>query len=186
MNIIIRSSEKWEHLVIQLFEYSKLEADQIEPQKEPFHLTDLAQDIHAKYQILAAQKNIKLQLHTEKELPIVFADLALVERAIQNLIDNALKFTPENGRVDIYLDADNNGVEVKICDSGPGIPKEQQPLIFERYRKTEPSGNSKGAGLGLAIVKKILEIHNATIQVSSLPNQGATFWFRLPVYQMNT
>lgn len=181
--IIFNSSEQLSRLVSQLFEYSKLESNQIQPQKEPFFVAELAQDIYAKYQILAQARAIELKLDAPKELPLVFADVALVERAIQNLMDNALKFTPEGGSVSIALAAKGKGVEVKISDTGPGIPEQEQSYIFERYRQTDTKAKAKGAGLGLAIVKKILELQNATIQVVSKPNEGATFWFMLPTYQ---
>ncbi|MEM0993877.1 MAG: HAMP domain-containing sensor histidine kinase [Bacteroidota bacterium] len=182
LEIVMDSSVKLSKLVSQLFEYSKLEANQIEPQKEAFFIGELAQDVYAKYQILAQDKQIKLNLNASQDLPLVFADVGLVERVLQNLMDNALKFTPKNGAVTIQLAADHEHVEIKISDSGPGIPKEKQSYIFDRYRRSEVDSN-KGAGLGLAIVKKILEIHNSTIQVISKPNEGATFWFQLPAYQ---
>ncbi|MEN0050375.1 MAG: HAMP domain-containing sensor histidine kinase, partial [Bacteroidota bacterium] len=182
LNIVLNSSERLSKLVSQLFEYSKLEANQIEPEKEPFFIGELAQDVYSKYQILAKNKNIQLHLDASQELPLVFADVGLVERVLQNLMDNALKFTPENGEVTIQLAANKEAVEVKVSDSGPGISKEKQSYIFERYRRSEVESN-KGAGLGLAIVKKILEIHNSTIQVISKPNEGSTFWFQLPAYQ---
>ena len=167
-----------------MFEYSKLETDQIQPEKEPFLLSELAQDVFVKYQILAREKNIEIRLDAPPELPLVFADVALVERVLQNLMDNALKFTPPGGSVAIQLKNRPKGVEIRISDTGPGIPESEQSHIFERYRKSTSVENIKvGTGLGLAIVKKILEIHNAAIQVQSKPGQGAAFWFMLPAYQ---
>lgn len=184
LEIVLKSSERLSKLVAQLFEYSKLEANQIQPEKEPFFVSELAHDVLAKYKILADKRNIELHLESPKNLPLVFADVSLVERVIQNLMDNALKFTPENGEVRLLLKSVNNGVEIKVSDSGPGISEAEQAHIFERYRKATPTKTQNtGAGLGLAIVKKILEIHNATIQVQSQPNQGAAFWFQLPAYQ---
>ena len=183
LQIILDSSNKLSKLVSQLFEYSKLEAKQIEPQKEPFFLSELTQDIYAKYQILAEEKKINLKIESPKDLPLVFADVGLVERVLQNLIDNALKFTPEQGEVTIQLEATDEDVAVRVSDSGPGIPEEQQSYIFDRYAHAK-TNNKKGTGLGLAIVKKILEIHNSTINVISQPDKGATFYFQLPAYQM--
>ena len=184
LEIVMGSSEKLSRLVAQLFEYSKLEAEQIQPEKEPFLLSELAQDVAVKYQILAQEKNIEVRLDAPPELPLVFADVALVERVLQNLMDNALKFTPPGGSVAIQLRNHSKGVEVRISDTGPGIPEGEQAHIFERYRKSTAAENKKeGTGLGLAIVKKILEIHNAAIQVQSKPGQGAAFWFLLPAYQ---
>ena len=186
MSIVLKSSDHLSKLISQLFEYSKLEANQIQPQKEPFFISELAQDIYGKYQILAQEKNIKLYLEAPQDLPLVLADVGLVERAIHNLMDNALKFTPEGGKVGIELFAENQGVRIKISDTGPGIPEAERSYIFDRYRRSDDAANqskNKGAGLGLAIVKKILEIQNSSIQVQSIPNQGATFWFSLPFYQ---
>lgn len=182
LGIVFDSSKKLSALVSQLFEYSKLEANEIKPQKEAFHLSDLAQDVFVKYQILSKEKNIDIQVDIPENLPMVFADIGLVERAIQNLMDNAIKFTPKDGKIQLQLRENNTRVEVRIIDSGPGIPKEEQAFIFERYRKAINSNQqNKGAGLGLAIVKKILEIHNSSIQVSSQLNQGTEFYFNLPV-----
>ena len=177
------STERLTKLVSQLFEYSKLEAKQIEPQKEPFLISELAMDLYYKYQILAKDKLIELKIEMEEGLPLVFADISLVERVIQNLLDNALKFTPDNGAVTLMLNHTDNHVEVTVIDSGMGIPEQEQTYIFERYRKAKAATKENfGAGLGLAIVKKILDIHNASIKVISKPNQGAAFQFALPVY----
>jgi len=184
LDIIQTSAEQLSKLVSQLFEYSKLEAKQVEPIKEPFSLVDLVYDLNAKYQVLAESKNIILEVGRDEFVPLVFADISLVERAIQNLMDNALKFTPENGNVTIDVRSTNNDVIVNVKDSGPGIPTDEQVFIFERYRQaTGEKATKQGVGLGLAIVKKIMELHNSTIKVISAPNEGSTFVFSLPSYQ---
>lgn len=182
LNIVLSSSQKLSRLVKQLFEYSKLEAKQIIPEKEPFFITELANDVRNKFQILADQKNVTINLNTRQDLPMVFADVALVERVMQNLLDNALKFTPENGQITIAISANQQEVEVRVTDTGPGIPEEEQAFIFERYRKASQPAKEKslGTGLGLAIARKIMDLHNSTLQVISKPNQGATFLFALP------
>ena len=183
LNIVLSSSEKLSHLVAQLFEYSKLEAKQIQPQKEPFFISELAQDVFQKYEILAKEKGIIMNLNMSKELPLVFADVGLVERVMQNLMDNALKFTPQGGSVTIELTEQEKSVKVKIADTGPGIPETEQSYIFERYRRAKKEKEKiSGTGLGLSIAKKIMEIHNSSIWVQSKPNQGAAFLFLLPAY----
>jgi signal transduction histidine kinase len=180
---ISSSTEKLTKMVGQLFEYSKLEAKQIEPQKEPFLLSELAMDIYYKYQILAKERSIDLKIEMEDGLPLVFADIALVERVIQNLVDNALKFTPEGGTITLQLKQTDTSVEMMVKDTGKGISEQEQVYIFERYRKASHNAKENfGAGLGLAIVKKILDIHQASIKVISKPDQGAAFQFALPVY----
>ncbi|RDY58816.1 sensor histidine kinase [Flagellimonas nanhaiensis] len=184
LQTVTRSSERLSKLVSQLFEYSKLEANQIEPEKEPFLISELANDIHRNYSLLAEKKNIDLQLSMQEGIPLVFADISLVERAIQNLMDNALKFTPEGGKVTVKIETMDNDVQVTIQDSGPGIKKDNQALIFERYRQTKIGQEKEGTGLGLAIVKKIMEIHDSSIKVFSKPEEGTSFTFSLPVYSM--
>ena len=184
LNIVLSSSEKLSRLVAQLFEYSKLEAKQIQPQKEPFFISELAQDVFQKYQILAKEKGVQMHLDIPKDLPLVFADISLVERVMQNLMDNALKFTPKGGSVSIELMEQESSVKVKIADTGPGIPETEQSYIFERYRRAKKEKEKiSGTGLGLSIAKKIMEIHNSSIWVQSKPNQGAAFLFLLPAYQ---
>ena len=183
LNTILNSNEKLARLIAQLFEYSKLEAKQLEPKKEPFFISELAQDVFFKYQILAKEQGITMDLVCPPDLPMVFADLGMVERVVQNLMDNALKFTPEGGTVTIELNSTGGNVEVKIADTGPGIPEEEQSYIFERYRQMAPGAEKKGTGLGLAIAKKMLDLHDATIQVQSRLNEGTVFWFQLPSHQ---
>ncbi|BDD01130.1 HAMP domain-containing sensor histidine kinase [Persicobacter psychrovividus] len=183
LEIIHQSSERLTSMVAQLFEYSKLEAKQVQPEKEPFLLTDLAHDLHAKNKVLANQKDIAFELRIHEPVAPVFADVKLVERAIQNLIDNALKFTPQSGTVTLEVSAAKEGIQIAIKDSGPGIPVEEQSYIFERYRQVASSKPKMGAGLGLAIVKKILELHQSDIHIQSAPNQGTSFYFSLPAYQ---
>ena len=155
LQIVLDSSEKLSHLIAQLFEYSKLEAKQIQPNKEPFYLQELAHDVLQNYQLLAREKGIHLKVETAENIPMVFADVALVERVIQNLMDNALKFTPEGGSVTLALQEVEKSVQVRIADTGPGITEKDQAAIFERYRQNAPSDKrTKGAGLGLSIVER--------------------------------
>jgi len=182
LTTVLNSSERLAKLIAQLFEYSKLEAQQIEPQKEPFFIADLAQDIFIKYQILAKEKDLTLALNKPDEVPMVFADVGLVERVIQNLMDNAIKFTPQGGTITLHLDPSNEDVLIKIEDTGKGISEEEQSAIFERYHKAGSTKQNAGAGLGLAIAQKILELHDATIRVQSKLDHGTTFAFQLPAY----
>ena len=102
---------------------------------------------------------------------------------MQNLIDNALKFTPDGGTITIAMQSSLKSVSVAIKDTGAGIPESEIEEIFERYKqaKSEPKKSKEGAGLGLAIAKKIVELHDSAIQVVSKPNRGTTFQFQLPL-----
>jgi signal transduction histidine kinase len=188
LGIVLDSTKKLSGLVEQLFQYAKLEANQITPDKEQFMLNELASDILVTYHLRAQERSIKLDLDTTGTLPLVFADIALTERVLQNLLDNAFKFTPDGGRISIQLTNTLAGVQVQVSDTGKGIPAEEQPYIFERYKQLD-SGHlpKKGMGIGLAIVKKILELHQSSIYVKSEPGRGTLFWFELPTpYKVTT
>ena len=183
LSIVLESSKKLSVLVEQLFQYAKLEANQVNPEKEQFLLNELASDIMMAYQLKSKERNINLNLHTTGNLLPVFADIALTERVLQNLIDNAFKFTPDGGSITIQLMSIGAGVQVKVADTGIGIAAEDQAYIFERYKQLyKDDMPKKGMGIGLAIVKKILDLHQSTIQVTSEPGKGAAFWFVLPVF----
>jgi signal transduction histidine kinase len=180
--IIYDSTKKLSVLVEQLFQYAKLEANLVKPEKEQFLINELASDVLMAYQLKAAEKGIRLAMDAPKSLPSVFADIALTERVLQNLLDNAFKFTPDGGKITIKLSAAQKGIRVQVADTGIGIAPEDQSYIFERYKQLDKEDTpKKGMGIGLAIVKKILELHQSTINVISEPGKGAAFWFVLPV-----
>lgn len=180
LSVISSNSDKLTKLVEQLFEYSRLEAKQIEPMMEQFSITDLCLDLVSKYQLIANNKNIDLSLDVflNKNI-LVYADISLIERAIQNLVDNALKFTPNGGKISICLEEVQESCIVSVNDSGIGIEKEVQETIFERFKQSSQGYTTNGAGLGLAIVKKIIELHNSTIHVLSKKEEGSVFSFTL-------
>jgi signal transduction histidine kinase len=180
LTIVYDSNRKLAVLVEQLFQYAKLEANLITPEKEPFLIAELVADIKMAYQLKADEKKIRLIIQAPDKLPLVFADISLTERVLQNLLDNAFKFTPVGGTITILLTETNAGVKVAVTDTGIGISPEELTHIFERYKQIDPrSPETKGMGIGLAIVKKILELHHVTIVVSSEPGKGTTFNFEL-------
>lgn len=181
LKIILKSAERLKQLVADLFELSKLEARQVEPKREIFFISDLLQDITHKYKLLAQQRNIELNTSLATRMPAVNADIAMIERVLQNLIDNALQFTPENGEVSITLEEKEKNVEISVINSGAGIPEEKLEKIFDRYYKEQKSSPAEGTGLGLAIVKNILQIHETDIRVVSEQLGLTKFSFTLPV-----
>lgn len=179
-----QSAEKLEKLVNELFELSKLEANQVQAKKEPFIISELVSDISSKYQLIAQTKNIQIDTILSKELPPVLADISLIERVMQNLIDNAMKFTPEGGNITIKtLKSTGSNVEISVSDNGIGIPENEREQIFARYYKANNFTDLKNStGLGLAIAKKILDLHNSTLDLISKENAGSSFIFKLPFY----
>jgi len=180
--VVFDSNKKLSLLVDQLFQYAKLEANLITPQKEQFPVEELASDIIAAYHLKAAERDIHLSIEKPARLATVFADIALTERVLQNLLDNAFKFTPDGGNITIRLSQMPAGVKVEVADTGIGIAEEEQSFVFERYRQLEKENMAKkGMGIGLAIVKKILELHQVNITVTSVLGKGTCFGFELPV-----
>jgi len=161
-----------------------LESNHIKINREPFPAQELAQDLVQRYSLKATSKNVSMNVRMDDDLPLVYADVSLVERVFQNLIDNALKYTPEGGTINLILTKQGDQVGVEVQDSGPGIPDKDQKHIFDRYRKSSGEHQVNGTGLGLAIVHKILEIHNSTIRVISAPEKGCRFLFELPTHQL--
>jgi len=169
-------------LVANLFELATLEAADISVHKEAFSLGELVQDVVQKYSLSADEKNISITTNIGEEIPFVNADIGLIERVLENLIDNAMRYTPEHGTVGIVLTPRGEAVEVRISDTGPGIPEEELPRIFDRFYRVDTARKdaSSHAGLGLAIAKRILDIHGSSLQVESTLNAGTTFTFILP------
>jgi signal transduction histidine kinase len=175
--------------IAELFELSTLDAGRVTPKLEVFCLAELLQDVIHSYQLDAGRRGVRLALDAGSQLTTqVRADIALIERVLQNLVDNALRHTPEGGAVTLALEARDTDVEVSVRDTGSGIDKEHLPHVFERYWRAE--GETRGvaaqgaagssAGLGLAIVKRILDLHGSVVRVRSAPREGACFMFVLP------
>lgn len=179
--ISLDSTYSLESLVNQLFELSKLDAKQVEPSYEPFLIKDLVYDVIGKYTPKAEKNGITLKVDIKDGLPQAFADIGMIERVLSNLVENAINYTPKGGIVNIFSDSENEKINVRVMDTGPGIKEEDIKYIFDRFYRVEKSRSEKtgGTGLGLAISKKLMEIHNSTLNVASRLNEGSTFSFSL-------
>lgn len=179
LEIIFSSCERLKKLVGDLFELSKLETNQIHLNVESFPIAELISDIANKYRIISEKKGIHINAFLPSENPIVEADITLIDRVLQNLIDNAIRFCKQDDTINIVVKNDKSGrVEVSVTDSGTGIHPEELPYIFERYYKGKQY--SETTGLGLAIVKKIMDMHQSVILVQSQLGKGSRFSFELP------
>jgi two-component system, OmpR family, sensor kinase len=185
LEIATAQSKQLGDLIAELFELAKLNSQEMKPRFESFSLSELVQDIVQKFRLIVETKQMTLQAKLSEDLPFVLADIGLVERVLENLIENALKYTPPGGRVTVILSRMGEKVTTQVTDTGCGIPPEDLPHVFDRYyqvRKKHQKGDT-GAGLGLAITKRILELHGSAIEVQSTVNQGTTFSFPLAVAQ---
>ncbi len=180
--VIIKSAERLKLLVDDLFTLSTLEAGQVKLDLEALSLGELVHDVANKLRLLANAKNVSINIIMAKDLPIVEVDIKKIDRVIQNLVHNAIKFCRAGDRITITLDGGKPGaVDVRITDTGVGIPPAELPHIFDRYFMGQRSAAADGSGLGLAIVKRIVELHGSTVRATSRVNEGAEFSFSLPV-----
>lgn len=168
-------------LINDLFELSKLDSNVIKPQLETFSMAELLQDVSHEFMHQAEVKNVQLEMDLIKGNTNVRADIGLIQRVLENLIGNAIKNTPEDGKVCIKLAQQEVGYKIIIKDTGRGISEHELPHIFDRFYQAENNAqdSSSSSGLGLAIVKKILDIHHAQIKVKSQLNFGTEFSFVL-------
>ena len=182
LETLYRTTQLLGRMISDLFELAKLEAKEIAPVPAVFDIEETLHDVVLKFQPLAAQKKVALKMEEHESASRVLADAYLIERAISNLLDNALRFTPEGGEVRIGTYPQEYGVSIRVSDTGPGIPAHELPNIFERFYRadTERTRKVAGTGLGLSIVKNIIEAHGSTILVTSTEGSGAIFEFSLP------
>jgi len=181
LEIASKHSERIGLLVEELFELAKLDAQVAPIHVEPFSMAELAQDVVMQFQLRAEQAGVTLTAGIRPDLPLVSGDIALIERVLVNLIDNAIRHTPSGGSVVVSLVSDHGKLTVFVTDTGTGIAKEALPHIFERFYKAgAPASRSTGAGLGLAIAKRILELHGTVLHAESRVNAGTTFSFQPP------
>lgn len=184
LTVAIKRSEQLGKLVSELLELSKLDSPDVQVRFESFSLDELIRDILQKFQLAAEKKKVMLHMNIADPLPLAFADIGLCERVLDNLIENALRYTQEDGSITVTAVSGAEKITVKVSDSGSGIQPEDIPHLFDRYYRMGRNqlDSSGGSGLGLAIVKRILELHGSDIQVSSIVDVGTTFTFTLPVY----
>jgi two-component system phosphate regulon sensor histidine kinase PhoR len=169
-------------LISDLLDLSKIEAGMAVQYKEPLQMEELLGKIHEAMLPEAEAKRLKLKLHVEPPLQLVQGDRNNLQGVFTNLINNAIKYTPERGEIDIRVKGEAENIRVDVCDTGIGISKEDLPRIFDRfYRvKSEKTRQIVGTGLGLSIVKHIVEAHLGKIFVESEEGGGSTFTVVLP------
>ena len=169
-------------LAEELFDLGKLEAPSARADMERFPIAELAQDVAQKFQIQVRERGIFLCAALGADMPHVRGDIALIERVLDNLIENAIRHTPPGGRIDLTITARDKSVVLTVADTGEGIAREHIPHIFDRfYRAQQRDGHDGGgSGLGLAIVRRIVDMHGGAVSVESTQGQGARFSLVLP------
>jgi signal transduction histidine kinase len=170
-------------LINDLLDLAKIESGRIEVKSSRVSLGGLVYEVVESLRPVAAEKVIELEATIFEPSILVWADRDKINQVLTNLIGNAIKFTPAEGRVTVSASKNGNeNVQVSIADTGPGIPPDEKQKIFDKFYQLAQVGEAKpkGTGLGLAICKALVELHGGTIWVESEPSVGSTFYFNLP------
>lgn len=183
--LILNNTQRLLKLINQLLDFSKLESGKMVLQPRAGNFNAFLKNIVHSFELLAAQKQVTLDLQLPtQEVAYVF-DHDKLEKVFFNLLSNALKFTQKNGTVRLQVEKKEDGLHIKLTDTGIGIPQQSLPFVFDRFYQVDGSQTREfeGTGIGLSLVKELLELHEGSISVDSKPNQGTTFWIQLPAQQ---
>lgn len=178
-----QSIERLSLLINDLLDISQVEAGRLEIEPVEVKLAELLQQAHRDQQASAEKRKVRFVLKLDKNLPGVTADPHRLRQVVDNLLNNALKFTPEGGSVTLSAALRGQDVLVGVRDTGMGLPPEERERVFEKFYQVDAARAraSHGAGLGLAIAKSLVELHGGRIWVESEPGKGAHFQFVIPL-----
>jgi signal transduction histidine kinase len=173
-------------LITDLRDLSLAEAGQLPLQRRPMDPGELARAVSGSFSPQATDKGVDLAVESPEDLPPVHADPDRISQVFGNLVENALRHTPHDGKVLLRLEPAETGEAVRatITDTGPGIPEEHLPNVFERFYRADRTRSraSGGSGIGLAVVRQLVEAHGGRVWVESPPGEGASFVMLLPAY----
>jgi two-component system sensor histidine kinase VicK len=187
--VVQRNLERLAKSINALLDYSRMETGRLALNVQPFGLAQLVEQIVTTLRSELERKGISFGSRVPADLPPVIADRERISQVIENLVINALKFTPEGGRITVDASrcslAGRPAAEIVVSDTGIGIPEGQIGKVFTRFHQVDGSSTRRfgGVGLGLAIVKSILDAHGSAIAVESEVGRGTTFRFSLPVLE---
>ena len=170
------------HLIDDLFEMSQLDTDGLQIDLTLNSIADLISDTIESFSEVASQKGVSITGSAEPGVDLICMDVQRIGRVLNNLVANAIRHTAAGGSVSVCASASENGIRVKVSDTGEGIPEEILPHVFDRFYRGDRSRNRRtgGSGLGLAIAKGIIEAHGGEISVNSKLGEGTNFIFAIP------
>jgi signal transduction histidine kinase len=181
---ILQDARHLLELINEVLDISKIESGRLELKQETFDFGQCVEEVMAGIRHHAASRNITLENQNNFHESL-YADRLRLKEILYNLLNNAVKFTPEGGRVWIEAGREGDTLHISVCDTGIGIPEKEQPSIFEKfYQVGDISGGVReGTGLGLPITKHLVELHGGAISVASQPGKGSSFRLVLPLLQ---
>jgi len=185
LKLIKKNSDYLLRLVNQLLDFRKLNQGKTTLVMRNSDIVHFIKEVCEPFQFLVHKKNINFTLHSSTNTIHSWFDHDALEKIINNLLSNAYKFTPKNGKIDLYVSEQNNQVVIKVIDSGIGISKNKINTIFERYytKKDKNQNNATGMGIGLVFTKNLVEMHQGKIQVISTKNKGSEFVISIPMHK---
>lgn len=169
-----------EALVADLLEITKLEAGQITLSKQPTDLRSLANRVVETLRPLSDHKGQVVHLSWPDVLEPVEVDRRRIEQVMMNILSNAIKFTPQKGRIDVRVSETDDGLQVCVADNGPGIPEEERAQVFDKFYVVSDGRGLSGLGLGLYIAREMIELHGGQIWIEGCMGEGCTFCFQVP------
>lgn len=181
INIMERNLDGLRRLLGQLLDFRKMESGNLELKVRENNIIKHVYGIIENLQFLAKDKNIKLSFESDNDMLICYFDEDKINKIVQNLISNAIKYTPDGGQVSVGIKSDSQSLIIKISDTGVGISSEELDGVFDRFYRAESGREESGTGIGLALVKKLVSMHYGTITVKSKPETGAIFIVTLPL-----
>ena len=179
LRVALRQADHLGRLIDSLFELARLESGVVVPTLEAVPIAELLQDVAMRFRLLAETADVRLRTRLDTTGVVVLADIALIERAIGNLVENAVRHTPKDGDVSIEMVVETALVRVRVIDTGVGIDPGHLPQIFDRFYRVRDVRDRDRAGLGLSIVKRIVELHAQQVHVTSTEGAGTTVEFTL-------
>ena len=187
MTVIGRATVRLGQLIEDLIAFSTASREGMELKLEAISLPAMGREIIDRSKPKASQEGVRLRLSMDKGMPLVQADAEKLSWVIYQLMDNAIKFTPEGGRVKLWAEQVNGFVTIAVTDTGIGIPSNKIEEIFQPFHQLDGSATRRygGTGLGLALVKQIVDAHGSKISAESIEKKGSTFRFELPVSDDN-
>ena len=183
LNVMNEENERLIKLVDNILNYSRMETGNLKVEKVSCNLNSMIEEIHANLRAKVLAAGVNMDIRLPKRPVMIDADRELIRQLVQNLISNAVKFTPSSGRVTVMLEEEASAARIVVQDTGNGIPEDQLERIFERFHQVDASNTREhgGSGLGLAICKNIVEWHDGKIWVENVKDSGAKFVVMLPM-----
>ena len=180
LTTIVQSTEWMNRLIQDLLDVASIEAGRLSLERQRDSASSIIAKATRMFAVEAEGRRIELSSHSPPELPMLTVDASRLVQVLGNLLRNALKFTPDGGRIAVNAESRAGSVVFSVRDTGPGIPVADQPRVFDRYWQSRRTANKRGTGLGLSIAKGIVEAHGGRMWLESMPGAGSTFYFAIP------